>query len=358
VVGIITNIFCLLTHIPNHTSAKYKILHTLILPMKAIIITEPGEPEVLQINEVPKPIPKAGEILIEVIAAGVNRPDIAQRKGRYPAPDGVSADIPGLEVSGKIVEIGNDVQGFNIGDEVCALLAGGGYAEYVVAPYQQCLPIPKGVKIEEAASLPEAFFTIWNNIFDIADFKKRETVLIHGGSSGIGVNGIQMIKAMGGHVYVTAGTDEKCNYCLELGADIAINYKTHDFEQELRKLNGDQPVDIVLDMVGGLYTAQNLNLLKPYGRIVMINAMKGKNAEVDLIQIMKNRLTLTGSTLRSQSVAYKANIAASLKNHIWPLMPDKIKPVIYKTFPLEKAADAHELMESSKHIGKLLLLTK
>lgn len=325
--------------------------------MKAIIITEPGEPEVLQIREVPKPIPKAEEVLIEVIAAGVNRPDIAQRKGRYPAPEGVPADIPGLEVSGRIVEIGEDVRGFNIGDEVCALLAGGGYAEYVVAPYQQCLPIPKGVKIEEAASLPEAFFTVWNNVFDIGRFKKGETVLIHGGSSGIGVNGIQMIKAMGGNVYITAGTDEKCNFCLELGADIAINYKKQDFELELNNLNKDQSVDIVLDMIGGLYTAKNLNLLRPHGRIVMINAMKGKNAEVDLIQIMKNRLTITGSTLRAQSIDYKANIATSLQDNIWPLMPDNIKPVIYKSFPLANAAEAHELMESSDHIGKILLLT-
>jgi len=324
--------------------------------MKAILITEPGEPEVLQIREVPKPVPKDGEILIEVTAAGVNRPDIAQRKGRYPAPEGVPADIPGLEVSGKIAELGADVKGFNIGDEVCALLAGGGYAEYAVAPYQQCLPIPKGIKLEDAASLPEALFTVWNNVFDIAQFKKGETVLIHGGSSGIGVNCIQMIKALGGNVYVTAGTDEKCKYCLELGADIAINYKKQDFEQELVNLNGSQSVDIVLDMIGGLYTSKNLNLLKPYGRIVMINAMKGKNAEIDLIQIMKNRLTITGSTLRAQSVEYKGNISLSLKENIWPLMPEKIKPVIYKTFPLENAAEAHELMESSVHIGKILLL--
>ncbi|HSJ68873.1 MAG TPA: NAD(P)H-quinone oxidoreductase [Anditalea sp.] len=324
--------------------------------MRAIIITEPGDPEVLQIREIPKPTPKADEILIEVVAAGINRPDIAQRKGRYPAPKGAPTDIPGLEVSGRIVELGEEVIGFNIGDEVCALLAGGGYAEYAVAPYQQCLPIPKGISIEDAASLPETFFTVWNNIFDIGNFKKGETVLIHGGSSGIGVSGIQMIKAMGGNVYITAGTDHKCKTCLELGADIAINYKTHDFELELNSLNGNQSVDIVLDMIGGLYTAKNLNLLKPYGRIVMINAMKGKNAEVDLIQIMINRLSLTGSTLRSQSVEYKGKIATSLKDNIWPLIGEKIKPVIYKTFPLENAAEAHDLMESSNHIGKIILL--
>jgi len=326
--------------------------------MKAIVITEPGDPEVLQIRDVSKPVPEAAEVLIEVVAAGINRPDIAQRKGRYPAPNGVPADIPGLEVSGRIVEIGASVKGFEIGDEVCALLAGGGYAEYVVAPYQQCLRVPSGIDIREAASLPEAFFTVWNNVFDIAQFKKGETVLIHGGSSGIGITGIQMIKAMGGNVYITAGTDEKCNRCLEMGADIAINYKKQDFEQELMNLNSNQSVDIVLDMIGGLYTSKNLNLLKPYGRIVMINAMKGKNAEIDLIQIMKNRLTITGSTLRAQSVEYKGKIANSLQEHIWPLMPEKIQPLIFKSFPLENAAEAHDLMESSAHIGKILLLIK
>ena len=326
--------------------------------MRAISITAPGDPEVLQITEKPTPTPGHEEVLIEVAAAGINRPDIAQRKGRYPAPEGVPADIPGLEVSGTIVAVGTGVQGFQEGDQVCALLAGGGYAEYVTAPYQQCLPIPDGISLEEAASLPEAFFTVWNNVFDIAGFQSGESVLIHGGSSGVGVSGIQMIKAMGGKVHVTAGTDEKLQACLDLGADIAINYKKQDFEQELNRLNGNQSIDIVLDMIGGLYTPKNLNLLRPYGRIVMINAMKGKNAEIDLLQIMVNRLTITGSTLRSQSVAYKGHIAQSLKDKIWPMIPEKIKPVIYKTFPLEDAASAHELMEKSDHIGKLLLLVK
>jgi len=326
--------------------------------MRAISITEPGDPEVLQITEKHQPSPGNGEVLIKVAAAGVNRPDIAQRKGRYPAPEGVPADIPGLEVSGTIVGLGTEVKGIKEGDEVCALLAGGGYAEYVTVPYQQCLPIPNGISLEEAASLPEAFFTVWNNLFEIGGFQPGETVLVHGGSSGVGVSAIQMIKAMGGKVYVTAGNEEKLQACLDLGADIAINYKKQDFEQELNKLNGNQSIDIVMDMIGGLYTSKNLNLLRPYGRIVMINAMKGKIAEIDLLQIMVNRLTITGSTLRSQSIAYKANIAQSLKDKIWPLIPEKIRPVVYNTFPLEDAASAHELMERSEHIGKILLLVK
>ncbi|KEO72416.1 NAD(P)H-quinone oxidoreductase [Anditalea andensis] len=326
--------------------------------MKAIVINEPGDPGVLQLREVKMPLPGTGEVLIEVVAAGVNRPDIAQRKGKYPAPIGVPPDIPGLEVAGIVSQLGPNTKGFNVGDEVCALLAGGGYAEYVVAPYQQCLLVPKGISLQEAASLPETFFTVWNNVFDIAKFSSGETVLIHGGSSGIGVTGIQMIKAMGGNVYVTAGTDEKCRACLDLGADIAINYKKKDFKQELSKLTESQGIDIVLDMVGGEYTGKNLNLLKPFGRLVMINAMKGKIAEVDLVHIMKNRLTLTGSTLRAQSADYKGHIAQSLKDQIWPLFPKKIKPVIYKSFPLADAPKAHLLMESSEHIGKILLLLK
>lgn len=324
--------------------------------MKAVIITTPGDPEVLQITDRPIPVPGKGEVLIKVTAAGINRPDIAQRKGRYPAPNGVPADIPGLEVSGTVVEAGSNVEGYKVGDKICALLGGGGYAEYVVAPYQQCLPVPQGVTLEDAASLPETFFTIWNNIFDIANFKAGEAVLIHGGSSGIGVSGIQMIKAMGGKVYITAGTAEKCKACINLGADIAINYKTEGFEQKLKDLTSDQPVDIVLDMIGGAYTPKNLNLLRPYGRIVMINAMKGKMAEVDLIQVMKNRITITGSTLRAQSAEYKGEIAKHLKEKIWPLFPEKIKPVVYKKFSLEEAAAAHTLMERSDHIGKLILI--
>ena len=324
--------------------------------MKAITITEPGEASVLQLTERAKPSPGPGEVLIKVAAAGVNRPDIAQRKGKYPAPKGAPADIPGLEVSGTIMELGNGTEGFHVGDKVCALLSGGGYAEYVVAPFQQCLPLPNGVSLVEAAALPEAFFTVWNNVFDIAQFKIGETVLIHGGSSGIGVSAIQMIKAKGGKVIITAGSEEKCQACLNLGADIAINYRTHDFEKEINNLTTGQSVDIVLDMIGGEYTPKNLNLLRPYGRLVMINAMKGKNVQIDLIQVMKNRLTITGSTLRAQPVEYKGGIAKSLQKEIWPLFPDKIKPVVYKTFPLQEAAAAHILMEKSEHIGKILLI--
>ncbi|WP_317194964.1 NAD(P)H-quinone oxidoreductase [Litoribacter ruber] len=324
--------------------------------MKAVSIIEPGGAEVLKLVEKPKPVPKEGEVLIKIKAAGVNRPDIAQRKGRYPAPPDAPADIPGLEVSGVIEEIGEGVPSDFQGKEICALMSGGGYAEYACAPWQQCLPVPEGISLEEAASLPETFFTVWNNVFDIANFQKGETVLVHGGSSGIGVTAIQMVKAMGGKVIITAGSDAKCRACLEFGADLAINYKTQDFEQEIKNSTLSQGVDIVLDMIGGDYTPKNIRIVNPHGRIVMINAMKGKNAEVDLIQIMKKRLVLTGSTLRPQSIEYKGKIADKLKEYIWPLFPLNLKPVIFKTFPLQNASEAHNMMESSVHIGKLLLI--
>jgi NADPH:quinone reductase len=324
--------------------------------MKAISITQPGDSSVLKWVDKPKPSPAEGEVLIKVAAAGVNRPDVAQRKGRYPAPKDAPADIPGLEVSGTIEAAGAGVEEFTIGQEVCALVSGGGYAEYIAVPWQQCLPVPTGVSLEDAAALPETFFTVWNNIFDIAQFKKGETVLVHGGSSGIGVAAIQMVKAMGGKVVITAGSEEKCRACLELGADLAINYKTDDFEQEIDNSTVIQGVDIVLDMIGGEYTPKNISLLNPYGRIVMINAMKGKDATVDLIQLMKKRLTLTGSTLRPQSIAYKGKIAQALKREIWPLIPEKIRPVIFQKLPMQDAARAHEILESSAHIGKLLLI--
>ncbi|MFB9212307.1 NAD(P)H-quinone oxidoreductase [Echinicola jeungdonensis] len=323
--------------------------------MKAIVISQPGKPEVLQIQEKPVPKPLPGEVLIKVKAAGINRPDVIQRKGYYPAPPGVPADIPGLEVSGTITAIGDGVNKWKLGDEVCALIAGGGYAEYVQAPAEQCLPIPGGVSLIDAAALPETFFTVWNNIFDIADFQNGETVLVHGGSSGIGVTAIQMIKALGGKVFVTAGTKEKCNFCEKLGAEKAINYQEEDYEEEILKATGNDGVDIILDMIGGSYAAKNIRILRPKGRLVMINSMKGKIGEVDLLQIMKKQLVLTGSTLRAKPVAYKAKIAQNLKNQVWPFFPEKIKPIIYKTFPLQEAAKAHELMESSRHIGKILL---
>ncbi|WP_143961725.1 NAD(P)H-quinone oxidoreductase [Litoribacter populi] len=324
--------------------------------MKAISIIKPGGPEALQLVQKDKPIPKMGEVLIRVKAAGINRPDIAQRKGRYPAPKDAPADIPGLEVAGIVEQVGENVSEKVIGQEICALISGGGYAEYVCAPWKQCLPVPAGATLEEAASLPETFFTVWNNVFDIGKFTSGETVLIHGGSSGIGVTAIQIVKAMGGKVVVTAGTDEKCQACIDLGADLAINYKTQDFEQEVKNSGSIEGVDIVLDMIGGEYTPKNIALMNPFGRIVMINAMKGKDANVDLIQIMKKRLVLTGSTLRPQTIEYKGKIADKLREKIWPFFHEKIKPVIFKTFPLAEASAAHELLESSNHIGKLLLV--
>ncbi|GAB3652789.1 NAD(P)H-quinone oxidoreductase [Echinicola sediminis] len=323
--------------------------------MKAIVITEPGKPEVLQVQERDIPKPQAHEVLIKVVAAGINRPDIIQRKGFYPAPKDAPADIPGLEVSGTITAMGPEVKNFELGDEVCALISGGGYAEYVCAPAAQCLPVPDGVSLIDAASLPETFFTVWNNVFDIAQFEAGETVLVHGGSSGIGVTAIQMIKAMGGKVLVTAGSEEKCAFCESIGAKRAIHYNEEDFEKAVLDYTSQKGVDIVLDMIGGAYSLKNVNLLKAYGRLVMINAMKGKIGEVDLLQVMKKQLIITGSTLRPQSIEYKGKIAKNLLIHIWPLFGEKINPVIYKTFPLHRAAEAHTLMESSQHIGKILL---
>ncbi|UCS93155.1 NAD(P)H-quinone oxidoreductase [Echinicola marina] len=323
--------------------------------MKAVIISKPGKPEVLQVQERDIPKPKAHEVLIKVKAAGINRPDIIQRKGFYPAPPDAPADIPGLEVSGTITAKGPDVEHWQIGDEVCALVAGGGYAEFVCAPAAQCLPIPEGISLIDAASLPETFFTVWNNIFDIAKFLPGETVLIHGGSSGIGVTAIQMVTAMGGKAIVTAGSTEKCGICESLGAIKAINYNEEDFEEKVMEYTDENGVDIILDMIGGDYGPKNINILKPKGRLVMINAMKGKIAEIDLMRVMKNQLTITGSTLRPKPIDYKGKIAQNLLKHIWPLFDEKIKPVIYTTFPMERATEAHQLMESSKHIGKILL---
>ncbi|MBI0400481.1 NAD(P)H-quinone oxidoreductase [Cyclobacterium marinum] len=324
--------------------------------MKAVVITQPGLPEVLKIKEESKPQIGRDEILIKVRAIGINRPDVAQREGKYPAPEGVPKDIPGLEVSGWVADLGENVKTWEIGDKVCALLAGGGYAEYVAVPQEQCLTIPEGLSLEEAASLPETFFTVWNNVFQIGNFKKDEIVLVHGGSSGIGVAAIQMVKAMGGQVIVTAGSEEKCETCLDLGASFAINYKEQDFEVEVKKYLGNKKVDIVLDMVGGSYTIKNLRLLNRKGRLIMINAMENRMGEVDLLRIMSHQLVITGSTLRPQSKGYKGHIATNLMEKIWPLFPDKIKPVIHTAFPMEAAAEAHKLLESSNHIGKILLL--
>jgi len=303
----------------------------------------------------PLPNPQAGEVLVKVMAAGVNRPDVLQRKGHYPPPKGAS-DIPGLEISGIIVALGRGVTGLKIGQRVCALVAGGGYAEYCTAPAPQCLPVPKGFDFVAAAGLPETHFTVWTNLFDRGLLKKGETLLVHGGSSGIGTTAIQVAKNFGAKVFVTAGSDEKCAACLELGATAAFNYKTQDFEAEVMTATKGHGVDVVLDMVGGDYIPRNLKCLAPYGRHVSIATQKGKQVEVDLTQLMTKRLVMTGSTLRPQPVAVKGAIAKALKKNIWPkLEKKKISVIIDRIFPLAEAQAAHEHLDSGGHIGKVIL---
>ena len=324
--------------------------------MKAIVIAQPGTPDVLQIEERPKPAFNADEVLVKVAAAGINRPDVSQRKGNYPPPAHAPQDIPGLEIAGTIAEVGANVSRWKIGDKVCALVIGGGYAEYCNVPAGQCLPVPENLSFTEAASLPETFFTVWSNVFDRGHLKPGESLLIHGGSSGIGVTAIQMAKALGSTVYVTVGSDEKSKFCEELGAIRAINYKTEIFKDVIQQVTNGKGVDVILDMIGGDYTAPNLQSLADEGRLVMINSMHGKDVGIDLAIIMRKRLTITGSMLRSRDVAFKASIARNLEQHIWPLLASgKIKPVIYKVFPASEAAEAHRLMESSEHIGKIVL---
>ena len=323
--------------------------------MRAIEITQFGAPDVLQLGERPLPELKAGEVLIKVHAAGVNRPDVLQRLGHYPVPPGAS-DLPGLEVAGEIVE--GDLAGspFNKGDMVCALVQGGGYAEYCAAPVQQCLPIPSGLTALEAASLPETFFTVWSNLFDRSNLSGRETLLVQGGSSGIGVTAIQMATALGHRVFATAGSDEKCRACVELGAERAINYKTEDFVAVVKALTDGKGVDVILDMVAGDYVAREISCLADDGRIALIALLGGAKATVDLGQVLRRRLSISGSTLRPRPVAFKAAIAWRLQEKVWPLIEArKIKPVIYRVFPLKQAAQAHALMESSTHVGKIML---
>ena len=324
--------------------------------MKAIVITHPGAPEVLQLAERPKPTFTADEVLVKVTAAGINRPDVFQRKGNYPPPAGAPQDIPGLEIGGTVVEIGANVTRWHVGDKVCALVMGGGYAEYCNVPAGQCLPIPENLSFIEAASLPETFFTVWSNVFDRGHLQKGESLLIHGGSSGIGVAAIQMAKALGSTVYATAGSDEKCKFCEKLGAAKAINYKIENFAEVIKQLTNNKGVDVILDMIGGDYTAPNLQSLAEDGRLVFINTMKGKDVNIDLSMVMRKRLTITGSMLRSREISFKAAIAQNLEKNIWPLLKSgKIKPIIYKVFPADQAAAAHRLMESSEHIGKIVL---
>lgn len=323
--------------------------------MKAIEISQPGGPEVLTLVDRPMPEPKAGEVLIKIEAAGINRPDVFQRKGNYPPPPGAS-DLPGLEVAGEIV--GGDVgsTGLAMGDKVCALLAGGGYAEYCVAPAAQCLPVPKGLSMVEAAALPETYFTVWTNVFDRGALAAGEVLLVHGGASGIGTTAVQLAKAMGNTVYATVGSDERARAVEALGAAKAINYKTQDFVQEIKELTQGRGVDVILDMVAGDYINRDLACLADDGRIVIIALLGGSKATIDCNQLMRRRLSVTGSTLRPRPVEFKAHIAQSLQEHVWPLLESgKIRPVIHATFPLAKACDAHAMMDAGEQIGKIVL---
>ncbi len=323
--------------------------------MSAVEITTPGGPEVLKLTERPLPAPKPGEILIKVAAAGVNRPDVAQRTGKYPVPPDAS-DLPGLEVAGEVAAVGSAVKMWKTGDQVCALVHGGGYAEYCVAPEVQALPVPKGLSLVEAASLPETFFTVWSNVYDRGGLKPGETLLVQGGSSGIGVTAIQMAAATGNRVFATAGSDEKCAACVRLGAQMAINYRTQDFAAEIKTATEGKGVNVILDMVAGDYVPKELKCLADEGRLVFIAFLGGHKTELDINELMRRRLTLSGSTLRPRTVEFKGYVAKNLREKIWPLIEaGKIKPEIFKTFPLEQAADAHRLMESSQHIGKIVL---
>lgn len=326
--------------------------------MRAIEITSWGGPEVLRAGERPMPQAGAGEVLIRVSASGVNRPDVLQRTGNYPVPPGAS-DIPGLEVAGTI-ETG-DAQamaaaGLKVGDRVCALVAGGGYAEWCPAPVGQCLPVPRGLSDIEAASLPETFFTVWSNVFDRARLQRGETLLVQGGSSGIGVTAIQMAKALGATVIVTAGSDDKCAACLKLGADHAINYRTHDFVAEVKRITDGKGVNVVLDMVAGDYIAREVECVAEDGRIVIIAVQGGVQSQFNAGLVLRRRITITGSTLRPRSVEFKTAIAQSLRQHVWPLIEaGAIRPVIHSTFAAADAAKSHALMESNAHVGKIVL---
>jgi NADPH2:quinone reductase len=319
--------------------------------MKAIIISEKGGPEVLKIQVTHTPVATGNQVLIKVLAAGVNRSDVLTRKSSTYGK-AIDKEIPGLEVAGTVEAIGPDVKRWQVGDSVCALVAGGGYAEYKVVDERLCLPVPENYSFEEAASLPETVFTVWYNVFKTAGFKSGESFLVHGGTSGIGVTAIQMVVASGGIAYATAGTEDKCRFCEKLGATKAINYKEEDFVNVLKPIG----IDVILDMTGGDNTLKNLDILKEGGRLTFINAMNGIKSEIDILQIMSKRLQISGSMLKPRSDDFKAELATEIESNIWPLIASgKIKPVIHKVFPLEEAAAAHRLMESSEHIGKIIL---
>jgi NADPH2:quinone reductase len=324
--------------------------------MRAIEIAQPGGPDVLRLVERPVPQPGSGDVLIRVAAAGVNRPDVFQRLGRYTPPPGAS-DLPGLEVAGTVEAVGAEVTRWRRGDAVCALLAGGGYAEYCVAPAPQCLPIPSRLDFVAAAAVPETFLTVWANVFDRGALQSGESILVHGGSSGIGTTAIQLGRARGARVFATAGSDDKCRACEALGAERAINYRTDDFVARLREITDGRGVDLVLDMVGGEYTARNLSVLAVDGRLVQIAFLQGATVTLNLQLVMQRRLTITGSLLRPRSVAEKGAIAAAVEREIWPLIESgAVAPRVHATFPLAHAADAHRLLESSAHVGKIVLL--
>ena len=323
--------------------------------MTAIEIAAPGGPEQLKPGRRPVPQPGAGEVLVRVAAAGVNRPDVMQRQGRYPPPAGAS-DIPGLEIAGQIVALGPNAAGVAIGDEVTALLPGGGYAEYAVAAAPLCLPVPKGLSEIEAAALPETYFTVWTNLFDRGGCKAGDVVLIHGGTSGIGTTAIQLAAVRGAQVFATAGSAEKARFCEKLGAARGIDYRSEDFVQVVRKETGDRGVDLILDMVAASYLARNIEALAVEGRLVLISLLGGARAELNLGTVLAKRLTITGSTLRVRSVEQKAVIAQALRGNVWPLLEQKrVRPIIHATFPLAEASEAHRLMETSQHIGKIVL---
>jgi putative PIG3 family NAD(P)H quinone oxidoreductase len=324
--------------------------------MTAVEIREPGGPEVLVPAKRPVPRPAAGELLIKMAAAGVNRPDVLQRQGGYPPPPGAS-DIPGLELAGTVVALGEGAGDWAKGDQVTALVTGGGYAEYCAAPAAQCLPIPKGVDSAQAAAMPETFFTVWSNVFDRGGLKAEQTFLVHGGSSGIGTTAIQLGRAFGARVFTTAGSAEKCRACEELGAERAVNYREEDFVAAVKGATEGKGVDLVLDMVGGDYIQRNIEALAPDGRLVYIAFLRGAKAEVNFLPMMLKRLTITGSTLRARPVEFKAAIARQLRERVWPLVErGEVGVVLHKTFPLRSAAEAHRLMESSAHIGKIVLV--
>ena len=323
--------------------------------MRAVEISQPGGPEVLRLAEVPNLAPQANEIVVKVAAAGVNRPDVLQRMGHYPVPSDASP-LPGLEIAGEVADAGSAVKLWKRGDKVCALANGGGYAEYCAVPETQALPVPKNLSIVEAASLPESFFTVWSNVYDRGRLAPGETLLVQGGTSGIGVTAIQMATATGNRVFASAGSDEKVAACVRLGAERAFNYKTQDWVAEVRAATGGKGVNVILDMVGGDYVPRELKCLAEEGRLVFIAYLRGPRSELDIDALMRKRLTITGSTLRPRSTEFKGYIARNLRDRIWPLIEaGRIKPQVYKTFPLAQAAEAHRLMESSQHIGKIVL---